>query len=286
MHRGWAGDQRDLRDQLLTEAEPDQPVTPVPAASVILVRHSAEGIELFMVRRHIKSDFAPDVYVFPGGKADPADAMSGDHLVMPAVPRLTGRDEPGVGWRAIFMAAIRELFEESGLLLARNSAATTPNTWLPDPDVLSRYRDQIRCGALTMRALARQESLTYSGDDLRLYCNWITPEILSRRFDTFFFLAQFPEGAEARLADSFELTDCLWVRPQAALERNAAGDFPLVFATERILEALSRYDSPAALWEAATVADIEPICPRWFEKEGEQVFVIPGDTDYDSARTR
>jgi len=234
-----------------------------------------------MARRHIKSDFAPDVYVFPGGKADAGDAIPGDHVTMPVSRKVRGREAPAVGWRAIVMAAIRELFEESGLLLARG----TDGSWATEPWLLA-VRDQVRSGELSMMALASEHGLTFAGNQLCLFSNWITPEVLTRRFDTFFFLARLPAGAEARLADELELTHSLWIRPADALERFHQGEFPLVFATERHLEALARYDAVDSLWNASIEAVIEPISPRWHMRDGERVFVIPGDAGYESARTR
>jgi len=239
-----------------------------------------------MARRHIKSDFAPDVYVFPGGKADAADGVPGDHLSMPTPPKLRDRDEPPVGWRALFMAALRELFEETGLLLAR----TRNGKWIQEserlgPDELSRLRTQVRAGDLTMEQLSEQCEIRFAADALQPFTNWITPEILTRRFDTFFFLAEMPHVSEARLADEVELTHAVWIAPSQALQRYRSGEFPLVYATERILGQLAGYSSVGALWKASHES-IETIAPRWYMDQGERVFVIPGDLGYDSARTR
>lgn len=281
---------------------PHVPITPVPAASVILIRHPSldsgqaepgisgapiePAFEVFMARRHIKSDFAPDVYVFPGGKADAGDAVDGEHLLLPKMLRLKGRGEPAAGWRAIVMAALRELFEESGLLLATDAGGA----WAPlKPglqDRLAAYRDRVRSSALSMVELAATEGLVFRGDHLYLFSNWVTPEVLTRRFDTFFFLARLPEGAEARLADEVELTHSLWISPSAALERFRSGDFPLVFATERHLQRLAAYRSLDDLWTATSRSVVEPVSPRWYMRQGERVFVIPGDDGYAEARTR
>lgn len=286
MHWRRSRHQRRVRAAVLTES-PHVPVTPVPAASVILLRETeANGVELFMARRHIKSDFAPDVYVFPGGKADAGDAIPGNHVSMPELPTLRDRHEPALGWRAIFMAAIRELFEETGLLLAR----TADGQWIQEstgigPEEIGRLRAAVRAGDLSMAQLSEQSGVSFAADDLKIFANWITPEVLTRRFDTFFFLAQMPHVSEARLADELELTHAVWIKPSKGLERFKAGEFPLVYATERLLEQLARYSSIQELWQAF-LKPIETISPRWYLKDGERVFVIPGDEGYESARGR
>jgi 8-oxo-dGTP pyrophosphatase MutT (NUDIX family) len=267
---------------------PHESASALPAASVILVRESPSGLpglEVFMARRHIKSDFAPDVYVFPGGKADAGDGQDGEHLRLGELPRLCDREAPQVGWRAIVMAAIRELFEETGLLLAQRQAE-----WVSADTSMSQsledYRDQVRAGTLTMTALAEREGLLFAGDHLRLFSNWITPEVLTRRFDTFFFAARLPHHSEVRLADAFELTDALWIEPANALTRAKTGMMPLVFATERHLQLLCQYDSANHFWDSTGSITVTPVSPRWYVKNSERVFVIPGDADYELGRTR
>jgi 8-oxo-dGTP pyrophosphatase MutT (NUDIX family) len=260
----------------------------VPAASVILLRDARYGFQVFMARRHIKSDFAPDVYVFPGGKADPEDAVEGDHII-PKPPReLASTEPPAVGWVAIHMAAIRELFEETGVLLARghSSSLLDPGAAPLTHDRLAAYRDQVKTGHLTMRDVADRESLVYTADQLCLFSNWITPEMFTRRFDTFFFLARLPGGEDPRHADLHELSDSLWIAPRVALDFHTQGRFPLVFATERILMRLSAAGSINELWAAAETSPVETISPRWTMREGEQIFLIPGDAGYEAARTR
>jgi 8-oxo-dGTP pyrophosphatase MutT (NUDIX family) len=259
----------------------------VPAASVILLLEAAGGFEVFMARRHIKSDFAPDVYVFPGGKADEGDAVEGDHVTLPATAKSLWQ-APAVGRVAIHMAAIRELFEESGLLLARRLDGS-PLEARDDPAVAARfavYRDRVRSGTLSMRDLAKQEELVFSGDQLHLFAHWITPEILTKRFDTYFFLARLPAGARARHADLVELTDSLWIRPADALARFAGGEFPLVFATERILMRLAAAPSIDDLWRTGEAEAAEPITPRWIMRSSERIFLIPGDEGYEEALTQ
>lgn len=286
VHRGGPADHRHPRGHGLSQRLPI--VTPVVAATVILLRPSAGGFQVFMVRRHIKSDFAADVYVFPGGKVDPEDAAAGKALVLEQTPTHPQDLEPAAGWPALYMAAIRELFEESGLLLAAHRDGR-PLDLAQDADLKKRfddYRALVRGGEMAMADLARREELSYRGDLLRLFSNWITPEFLSKRFDTFFFLAKAPAGQSPSHADTHELTASTWITPGEALAQYRQGTFPLVFATEKHLERLSRFDSLDAVWEAARREPIRPVMPRMVVREGEQIFLTPGDPGYEDAASR
>jgi 8-oxo-dGTP pyrophosphatase MutT (NUDIX family) len=207
-----------------------------------MVRPSEDAFEVFMVRRHIKSDFASDVYVFPGGKVDDADAAGALAIELKRRPNASAT-EPACGWSALYLAAVRELFEESGVLLARTA-------------------------------------------DLTLFSNWVTPRTLSKRFDTYFFLAKKPLGQEARHADLHELTDSLWITPEAALERYRNDLFPLVYATLRHLHQLAGFESIDALFAFAETNDLTPVHPLPVMRNGCQEFLIPGDSGYDEALNR
>ena len=204
-----------------------------------MVRPSEDAFEVFMVRRHIKSDFASDVYVFPGGKVDDADAAGASAIELKRSPNATAT-EPACGWRALYLAAVRELFEESGVLLAPTA-------------------------------------------DLTLFSNWVTPPTLTKRFDTYFFLAKKPLGQEARHADLHELTDSTWITPEEALKRHRNDLFPLVYATLRHLQQLAGFDSIDGLFAFAETNDLTPVHPLPVMRNGHQEFVIPGDSGYDEA---
>lgn len=238
-----------------------------------------------MCRRHIKSDFAPDVFVFPGGKADPKDALHAHLLDCSTPPPTYTGEEPAIGWPAIYIAAIRELFEETGALLARHREKQTsfPTLSTEVIDRLPAYREGIRSGSVTMADLAREEELLYMSSMLRLFSNWITPPVLKRRFDTFFFAVPLPEGQLPRHADLHELTDSAWITPSKALDDYRKGHFPLVFATERNLERLSRFDCVAAVRAGCERDEIQPVNPRWTMRGEERVFLIPEDPGYEDA---
>jgi 8-oxo-dGTP pyrophosphatase MutT (NUDIX family) len=213
---------------------PGAPVVPRPAAAVVLMRdRAAGGVEILMVRRHVRSDFAPDVFVFPGGSVNPGDreAEATTGLCIPAGDGVTGL---GSGFR---VAALRELFEEAGVLLAYRR--DTPLTL--DARAVERFathRGELCAGRTTMGSIAAREGLRLATDQLIHWAHWITPEAMPKRFDTHFFLAGAPAGQTA-IHDQQEVTDSLWIAPEEALERFDRREFPLVFATVRQLRELA-----------------------------------------------
>jgi 8-oxo-dGTP pyrophosphatase MutT (NUDIX family) len=222
-----------------------------------------------MVRRHALSDFAADVYVFPGGKVDP-----GDRDAAAIVSPRTGGEIDLVPFR---VAAIRELFEEAGVLLAHD---TSHEILRFDAANRLRYeasRLRVHAGDMSILELAREEGLELAAERLTPISRWITPESFPRRFDTYFFLAALPDGQEP-LHDAVETVDGVWIEPEIALDRFLRGEFPLVFATERHLERLARCPTPE---EAAYGANLEPVMPRPVKQDGRTVFLIPGDEGYE-----
>lgn len=250
------------------------PVTPVAAATVVLVR-DGDPWECYMVRRHVKSEFAADVYVFPGGKVDPADD---DPDVRNVVTQLDGREEADASL-SMRLAAIRELFEEAGVLLASREGRSVRFT-AEVAQRLSAYRRQVHAGELSMLALARQEDLQFDVDRLRPISRWITPQGMPRRFDTVFFVARIP-AQQTPLHDAVETSAGEWISPPDALERSARGSFPLVFATEKHLERLSRFPTVDDLLQSVTPADLEPVTPKVLHTDAGPTFLLPGDDGYD-----
>lgn len=253
------------------------PVTPVQASSVILAREDdGQGWQCYMVRRHVRSDFAADVYVFPGGKVDPQDVAESVRAVVDGQPPA---DASADDWYGSRMAAIRELFEESGVLLARRDDG---KEFVPDSAERARleeYREAVHEGRETMEAVARALSLRFDPGRLTAFSRWITPEPLPRRFDTYFFVARLPEGQEP-LHDAVETTDGQWITPSSALELHAAGEFPLVFATVEHLRRMARFGTVDALVKGVTPADLEPVMPKMIERDGRTQFLLPGDEGY------
>lgn len=248
------------------------PATPRPAAAVLLLRdRAAGGIEVFMVRRHIQSDFAPDVFVFPGGSVAQDDRevelAPGVCGAAPAGPTALGS-----GFRA---AAIRECFEEAGVLLARHNGASLAI----DEAAVERfaaYRAELQQRTTTLSAIAAQERVTYATNALIHWAHWITPEAWPKRFDTHFFLAAMPPDQEAA-HDRLETSDGVWVHPEDALRRFESGEFPLVFATVHQLRELTGLATTQAACDRFASLIPRTIMPRVVERDGANVILLPGE---------
>ncbi|HET8744432.1 MAG TPA: MBL fold metallo-hydrolase [Ramlibacter sp.] len=221
-----------------------EPAVPRPAATVLLLRDGTAGVEVLMTRRSPTASFAPGAYVFPGGGIDAADAQA--HAL--AGRRPTQSDERLT--QAI--AAIRESFEELGVLLARHADGRPV-----DPQELA---------ALDRHApfapQCRERGLVLAADQVFLLARWITDRDLPRRFDVPFLVARMPAG-QTPVADEAEQFEPVWVRPADALERHKAGQFFMIFPTIRTLERLRGYGSVEAV--LAACASEQPLwtsCPR------------------------
>lgn len=264
---------------------PDALAVPVrDAATVMLVRDGAKGLEVFMVRRNLQSDFVGGAYVFPGGAVDPGDA--GENMSRWCI----GRDDLGAsqvleleqGGLAFWVAAIREAFEEAGLLLAMVGDA--PLRF--DDEMVNRrfveYRSAIDHGELSMAQLCETESLTLRVDRIGYFSRWVTPLGAPRRYDTRFFVAHPPEG-QMPIHDNVEVIANLWIRPSEALERHAEGKFELIFPTVRSLEGLTQFDrAEDAVRHTHAMSRVEAMVPRIVEGASGLRIVLPNDEVYDA----
>jgi 8-oxo-dGTP pyrophosphatase MutT (NUDIX family) len=247
------------------------PATPRPAAALVLLRDRTEGgVEIFMVRRHIQSDFAPDVFVFPGGTVKPDD-QSLESSMDPATPQ-AGLTALGTSFRA---AAIRECFEEAGVLLAHRNGQPLDFTGA-EAEPFASYRAQLQRKEISLNEIVAREGLTLATDALLHWAHWITPEAWPKRFDTHFFLAEAPAGQLAA-HDDLETTESVWIAPEVALSGFESGAFPLVFATVHQLRALSDLTSYAVARERLVGVTPETILPRVVEREGVSVILMPGE---------
>ncbi|MCC2673496.1 MAG: gloB 3, partial [Ramlibacter sp.] len=221
-----------------------EPAVPRPAATVLLVRDGPGGMEVLMTRRSATASFAPGAYVFPGGGIDAADA--GAHPL--AARRPTQSDTRLT--QAI--AAIRESFEELGVLLARHADGSPVNP----SDVAAMDRKA------PFAAQVRTRELVLAADQVFLLAHWITDRDLPRRFDVPFLVARMPEGQQP-VADEAEQFEPVWVRPADALARHKAGQFFMIFPTIRTLERMERFTTVDAV--LAACASEQPLwtsCPR------------------------
>lgn len=254
-------------------------VEPRPAAAIVLLRDRPQGgIETFMVRRHVQSEFVPDVYVFPGGSVKPGDrdAETMPGLCVPPRGEHLGETTLGPGLRA---AAIRELFEEAGVLLAEQDGRVLAVT-SAHAARFAEHRRRLQQNETTLAAVVQEEGLTLATDRLTYFAHWITPNPMPKRYDTFFFIAAAPEEQEAA-HDQLETTAGAWISPAEALEQSQQGTFPLVFATVHQLEALSVFPSIAEAEAQLSQQEIPVITPRATMRDGEVIIRLPGEPGYD-----
>lgn len=257
------------------------------AATVILLRDRTEGpYEVFLMRRHRDQVFMGGAYVFPGGRLDHADAdpelaaCIGGFCVADAKRLLQETDLPEATALGLFVAAIRETFEEAGVLLARDARGSVVD--LADPETAARfstYRLELHEERLTLAELVRREGLIFAPDLLIPYSHWITPEIESRRFDTRFFLARLPEG-QVPVHDRMELTESSWMTPAFALAENEAGRIILMPPTLKTIEELLSFSNTAQLFAAARSQRIRTILPEAFRTADGFGIRLPHDSEY------
>jgi 8-oxo-dGTP pyrophosphatase MutT (NUDIX family) len=209
------------------------------------------GPEVLLLRRHRSSGFVPGAYVFPGGRVDAADADDAllEHCASspPAEP----------DW-SYAMAAIREVFEETGVLLV--SPADSPPADATADAALARWRESLLADRATLLDVVRATGRRLDPGALVYIAHWITPAPEPRRYDTRFFLAPLPAGCAAS-ADAREMTDARWLRPEDALDMFHGGRLPMVFPTVRTLEQLSGFASVDMLlgeFRGRRVATVEP----------------------------
>lgn len=238
------------------------PPKPLPSATVLLVRESTGQPEVFMVVRHHQIDFASGALVFPGGKVDAADRD--DQFRQRIQNNL--EDET----RALQVAAIREVFEECGILLARPQGQQA----LIDGErlkTLDADRENIHDGRLSFIDFLARESLVLAVDQLQVFAHWITPKMMPKRFDTYFYLARAPEGQIAS-HDDHESVDSVWITPEQAMLDAKAGKHTLIFPTLRNLAKLARSQT---LEEAVARAKTEPLVSvePWTEKREDGTYL-------------
>ncbi len=207
------------------------PPEPLAAATVILLREDARrGVELLLMKRHHKQSFMGSAFVFPGGRLDAADRdpeLAAHSLGLSAGEASAKLDETGIDESmalGLFFAAVRETFEEAGVLMAATETGEPidlrPGT--DDGSGLMKYRREIHDGRISLKELAVSEHIRFSLGDLAPYSRWITPEIEKKRFDARFMLARVPKG-QAPVHDAVEMTESLWITPLEALKRHEAG---------------------------------------------------------------
>ncbi len=245
-------------------------VVPVPAATILLLRDGAAGLEVFMVKRHHQIDFIAGALVFPGGKVEKGDSDAA----------LAAHCDGGGGWtdemRALGAGAIREAFEESGILLARD-ARDGGFVAAGRLDELQHYRPLLDRREAVLAEVLEKEKLRLALDQLVHFAHWITPANMPKRFDTHFFLASSPVG-HAGSHDGRESVDSVWITPGGATADPKK--WKVVFPTKLNLMKLDNSKSVAEAIAAARATPVLPITP-WIEDTADgQILKIRGDAGY------
>ena len=251
---------------------PANPPPPKLAATILMLREGAQGMEVFMVVRHQQIDFASGAIVFPGGKLAPGDS---DPRVRARATGLEGLSEEQC---ALQIGAIREAFEECGLLLAR-ARGETSLLGAARVQALAKYRQPLDRGELGMADLLEREELVLACEALVPYAHWITPVFMPKRFDTWFYLARAPQEQVA-LHDGREAVDSVWIRPADAISQAAAGTRTIVPATLVNVQKLGFSETVDAAIEAARSQPVVSVLPLLEQRADGAVLKIPLEAGY------
>lgn len=252
-------------------------VVPRPASTILLLRDSpdAREIEVFMMVRHYEIDFNSGALVFPGGSVD-----KGDKEII-AAPELysggEGLDEATLSFR---IAAIRETFEESGILLARPTGSNALVDARRASEIEAAHRADLCDGKITFIKVLADNGMVLALDELVPYAHWITPVGMPKRFDTWFFLAAAPPE-QLGAHDGRESTDSIWVSPREALEGGESGRFKLPFPTTRNLIRLGKQATVATALDDSRGKSIVTVTPVMSKTETGRTLRIPLEAGYD-----
>ena len=248
-----------------------------PSSTVVLVRAAADSPEVFMVRRHEHSSFGA-AFAFPGGVVDAEDSEIFEFCQGVTDEVASTRLGVEKGGLQYYSAAIRELFEESGVLLADCSAV--------DEDLM-QVRSALNEGRLNWAEWVMESRLLLNCGQLHYFSHWVTPESLPKRYSTRFFLAVSPHGQLAEHCGG-ELTESYWVTAKDMLAVGRRGDAKLHYPTIKTLESVARYKDLASLvdWARSSAGwGVTSLAPAVIIRKGKPEIVMPGDKDYPGAKS-
>lgn len=251
----------------------NEPVTPRLSATVLLLRDRPEGLEVFMVVRHHKIDFASGAIVFPGGSLDASDRDPRIRAISDGIEALD--DET----LAVRVAAAREAFEECGVLYAREIANGPIIDGVRAAALGDKYRGPLEADEIGMADVAEAEGLRLALDQLTPFAHWITPVHMPKRFDTHFFVAPAP-GDHTLLHDGSEAVDSVWIRPGDAIAQADAGKRTIIFATKLNLERVGRSRTVGEAVARAATDTIVTVCPQGRKTDTGRILTIPIEAGY------
>jgi 8-oxo-dGTP pyrophosphatase MutT (NUDIX family) len=261
--------------------------SPLDSATVILLRERQGACEVLLLERHAQSRAFGGAHVFPGGRVDVADQSPIFAHTAPgfspseAARRLGGGLESATAL-ALWIAAIRELFEEAGVLLAARDGVPLDFDDTACRTHFNARRENLLAGSISFEELVTQERLTLMTDALVYFSRWITPAGAPRRFDARFFVARLPAGQEPRHDDQ-ETTATLWRTPAGALAEAERGTLMLAPPTVRTLEDLDTLGSLERILDTVRARPYPTILPIVATVCGQMTIVYPGDAAYERA---
>lgn len=250
----------------------------IPAATILLVR-DAPALEVLMVERHHQIDFASGALVFPGGKSAKGDSD-------PRWAELCDGHDADPVQCALKICAVREAFEESGVLLARPAnarGAGKPFATAAQTEAIGALRSAIDKGEASFADALIEHGLVLALDALAPFAHWITPEGMPKRFDTWFYVAETPPEQLAA-CDGREAVDAVWIRPQDALLAAKEGRRTIIFPTRLNVEMLADSTSAHGAIEASRARRIVTVEPKIVTENGEQILTIPAEAGYSVTR--
>ena len=252
-------------------------LVPRPAATVLILREG-EDLEVLMLRRNLNSDFVGGAYVFPGGGVDAADVDLARYVVGLDDESASARLGLDGGGLAYYAAALRELFEEAGLLVvcdeAGESLVVTPEVL----DRLAQYRAHVNAGRRALAELLDEESWRLDARAMEYLAHWITPVGPPRRYDTRFFVVAAPHGQVAA-HDAGETVAARWIAPREALAAHERGELEMIFPTIRTLEEIAGFTRASEVLAFAASRTPRVRQPRMIERNGEVVIVLDEAND-------
>ena len=246
-----------------------------PASTILLLRDGGKELEVFMMVRHHQIEFNSGALVFPGGSVDKSD---NEIIASPSL--YAGGEGMDAGELSFRIAAIRETFEESGILLARAKGSKALVDAKRASEIEAAHRAELCESKITFLKVLTDNGLVLALDELVPYAHWITPEGMPKRFDTWFFLAAAPPD-QLGAHDGKESTDSIWVSPREALEGGETGRFKLPFPTTRNLIKLGKQASVKAALDDSRGKSIVTVTPVMTKTATGRQLRMPLEAGYD-----